>query len=156
MEGVSWNDAQEFIARLNQKTGKRYGLPTEAQWEFAAQGGAKSGGFEYAGSNVVDEVAWYGENSGDTSIPVGRKLPNELGLYDMSGNVWEWCQDWYDRDYYRWSPVDNPAGPDGGSRRVRRGGCWNDSSGNVRATRRDGGGPDGRFSLLGFRLVRSK
>lgn len=156
VETVSWNDAQEYIARLNQQTEKRYGLPTEAQWEYAARGGVKSRGFEYAGSNVVNEVAWYNENSGGTTIPVGRKLPNELGLYDMSGNVWEWCLDWYDQGYYRWGPSDNPAGPDGGSLRVFRGGGWDSSPGSVRAANRGWDEPGGRFVDLGFRLVRTE
>ena len=156
VDHVSWNDAQEFIARLNQNTGKRYGLPTEAQWEFAARGGVKSNGFEYAGSNVVNEVAWYKANSGGATIPVGRKLPNELGLYDMSGNVWEWCQDWASNNYYRWSPSENPSGPESGSFRVFRSGAYNSPPDYVSASHRYWGEPDWRQSNNGFRLVRAE
>ena len=96
VESVSWHDVQIFIKKLNQKTGKKYRLPTEKEWEFAAKGGNKSQGFEYAGSNDIDSVAWYRDNSDDKTHTVGQKLPNELGIYDMSGNVLEWCKDWYE------------------------------------------------------------
>ena len=123
---VSWNDCQTFIAKLNQLTGKAFRLPTEAEWEFAARGGLHSKGYAYSGSGNLDNVAWYNET---TKYPyywimnVATKAPNELGIYDMSGNVWEWCQDWYDENYYSISPVDSPTGPTSGTYRLLRGGC---------------------------------
>ena len=122
VEQVSWSDVQEFLQRLNVRTGQNYRLPTEAEWEFAARGGTKSKRYQYAGSNYLRDVAWYKDNSGDRTHPVGQKLPNELGLYDMSGNVWEWCQDWYG-DYLSYAQI-NPKGPSNGSFRVVRGGSW--------------------------------
>lgn len=125
VENVSWYDCQEFINKLNHKTGKAFRLPTEAEWEFAARGGNQSCGYYYSGSNDRDAVAWYrGENSHlNSTYCVGKKSPNELGLYDMSGNVYEWCQDWYGS--YSSEPQTNPSGPSSGTRRVLRGGCWN-------------------------------
>ncbi|MBK8193844.1 MAG: SUMF1/EgtB/PvdO family nonheme iron enzyme [Lewinellaceae bacterium] len=124
---VSWLAAQEYIKWLNAKTGRKYRLPTEAEWEYAARGGQKgtqtpSGMTKYAGSNNLDEVAWYYNNAGSTTHPVGQKKANELGLFDMSGNVWEWCSDWY-ADYST-APQTNPQGPNSGSFRVYRGGGW--------------------------------
>lgn len=127
VESVSWNDAQDFISRLNSRTGKRYRMPTEAEWEYAARSGGKRE--KYAGGNDVDAVAWYGSNSGSRTHPVGQKQPNGLGLYDMSGNVWEWCQDWYGGSYYNQSSRDNPGGPSSGSSRVIRGGGWVNAAG---------------------------
>ncbi|MCL2290711.1 MAG: SUMF1/EgtB/PvdO family nonheme iron enzyme [Bacteroidetes bacterium] len=124
IESVNWNEAQVFIAKLNAATGKKYRLPTEAEWEYAARGGHKSEGFKYSGSNNPSAVGWYKENNiGDWTQPVGRKDPNELGIYDMSGNVWEWCLDWYNSDYYKDAPQINPTGPLTGTLRVIRGGC---------------------------------
>jgi len=123
--GIRWDDAQEFISKLNQLTGKRYRLPTEAEWEYAARGGNRSKGYEYSGSNDIRLVAWYSDNSDTETHPVGRKRPNELGIYDMTGNVYEWCNDWYDEDYYKKSPKNNPQGPSNGTRRVMRGGVYN-------------------------------
>jgi formylglycine-generating enzyme required for sulfatase activity len=151
VEQVSWNDVQEFIRKLNAQTGKNYRLPTEAEWEYAARGGAQSRGYKYSGSNTVGDVAWYGDNSGKATHPVGQKLPNGLGLYDMSGNVEEWCSDRYGD--YSSSSQTNPAGPSSGSsgsRRVVRGGSL---EGGVHVWHRDGGGPGLRDYSLGFRLA---
>ena len=128
VECVSWEDCQEFIAKLNNITGKYFRLPTEAEWEFAARGGTKSKGFIYAGCNNLDEVAWYDSNSGGRTHDVGTKLPNELGLYDMSGNVCEWCSDWF--GVYSSAPQIKPKGPSSGTYRVCRGDSW--SSDDVR------------------------
>ena len=154
VDSVSWDDAQEFIKKLNAKTGKHYALPTEAQWEFAARGGNKSKNYEYAGCNEsdLDDYAWYDRNSFQTTNPVGKKKPNELGLYDMSGNVWEWCEDWYQEDYPS-GDIADPKGPSSGQKRVRRGGSWVNSSGGCRVSFRIGEGPSGRYSGIGFRLV---
>ena len=122
VEYVSWDDCQTFITKLNVLTGMQFRLPTEAEWEFAARGGNSSQGYKYSGSNNIDDVAWYGSNSNYNTHEVGTKAPNELGLYDMSGNVWEWCQDWYGS--YSSSAQTNPTGPTSGSYRVFRGGGW--------------------------------
>ena len=150
VEQVSWNDCQAFIRKLNELTGKKFSLPTEAQWEYAARGG-KSGGTKYSGSDNIGNVAWYEDNSGDRTHPVGMKKPNSLGIYDMSGNVWEWCQDWYG-DYSSYSQT-NPTGPDSGwSYRVYRGGCWFSLARVCRVSIRSGYAPGSRYSDLGFRL----
>ena len=117
---VSWKDCQKFISKLNSITGKTFRLPTEAEWEYAAHGGKKSRGYQYSGSNNISDVAWYGDNSDDKTHPVGSKQGNELGIYDMTGNVWEWCQDWF--SLYSSSPQVNPTGATSGSDRVFRGG----------------------------------
>ena len=123
VESVSWDDCQEFIQKLNRLNGRNFRLPTEAEWEFACRGGNNSRGYKYSGSNYIDNVAWYDGNSGGKTHPVGTKAPNELGIYDMSGNVWEWCSDWY-ADYTSYSQTD-PKGPQSGSYRVIRGaGCY--------------------------------
>ena len=154
---VSWNDAVAFCQWFSKKTGTTIRLPTEAEWEYAARGGQKSRGYKYAGSNNPDEVAWYLYNSGKKTHPVGQKKPNELGLYDMSGNVWEWCWDWYGENYYSQSPRNNPKGPSGGSDRVVRGGSCTSYARGVRlATRGDYGAPSYGLSSLGFRLLRTK
>jgi len=154
VEQVSWNDAQEFISTLNQKTGKRFRLPTEAEWEYAARSGGKKE--KWAGTSSegdLGDYAWYGKNSGRQTRPVGQKKPNGLGLYDMSGNVWEWCADWHDANYYQRSPRDNPGGPDRWSLRVSRGGSWAGSARDERATERRSGSSKGRSIEGGFRLV---
>ncbi len=153
VESVSWDDIQVFVTKLNQKTGKNFRLPTEAEWEYAARGGNKSQGYIYAGSNNLNEVAWYRDNSNRKTYPVGRKKPNELGIYDMSGNIWEWCQDWYDEDYYKNSPTNNPTGPTSGSNRVLRSCSWYDNAAYCRVANRDCCSPDYRFHDYGFRLV---
>ncbi len=121
---VSWDECQEFISKLNLLTGKNFRLPTEAEWEYAARGGKKGNGYKYAGSNILEDVAWYHDNSGNRIHIVKKKAPNELGLYDMCGNVWEWCQDWWDSEYYSKSSSINPQGPSSGVLRVLRGGCY--------------------------------
>jgi formylglycine-generating enzyme required for sulfatase activity len=151
VENVSWADAQTFIAKLNAKTGKNYRLPTEAEWEYAARGGSQSRGYKYSGSNNIDEVAWYDRNSRGTTHPVGQKKPNELGLYDMSGNVWDWCQDWYGP--YSGEAQTNPTGAKTGRLRVDRGGSWDYGAGYARVSSRRRGDPGLRFGLLGFRLA---
>lgn len=121
---VSWDDCQKFIKKLNSITGKKFRLPTEAEWEFAARGGNMSKGYKYAGSNTINDVSWYSTNSLYGTHEVATKKPNELGIYDMSGNSIEWCQDWYDYNYYKSSPSINPIGPKSGKQRVLRGGGW--------------------------------
>ena len=151
VERVSWEDCHEFIGRLNALTGLNFKLPTEAQWEYAARGGRLSKGYKYSGSNNLGEVGWYGSNSGNCTHRVGEKQPNELGLYDMSGNVWEWCEDWYG-DYSITSQRD-PLGAASGSCRVLRGGCWSNEAGCCRVSDRYGNAPGVRSDGLGFRLV---
>jgi len=151
VEDVSWNDTQEFIRRLNEATGKQYRLTTEAEWEYAARGGNKSQGYKYSGGNLLNDVAWYTDNSGSATHPVGTKRSNELGIYDMSGNVWEWCQDWYGT--YPSSPQRDPMGSLSGSDRVFRGGGWNYGAGNCRVSRRGDSSPGNRSDLLGFRVA---
>ena len=153
VESVSWNDCQVFISKLNAMTGQHYRLPTEAEWEFAARGGNSSRGYKYSGSSTLSDVAWYGENSGNKTHLVGTKSPNELGLYDMIGNVREWCSDWYGD--YNSSAQTNPAGPSRGTYRVYRGGGWVDNARLCRASCRSNYAPGYRYGDLGLRLVRS-
>ena len=153
---VSWEDCQDFITKLNDLTGKKFRLPTEAEWEYAARGGNKSKGYQYSGSNNLDNVAWHNDNSGSKTHIVKTKQPNELGIYDMSGNVWEWCQDWYSSTYYSVSDTNNPQGPSTGSGRVFRGGSWNYYARGCRSAYRSNGALDGLDTNLGLRLVLSE
>ena len=153
VEYVSWDDCQTFINRLNSYTGRNFRLPTEAEWEFAARGGNYSRHYKYSGSNYISDVAWYDGNSGNRTHPVGTKQANELGLYDMSGNVWEWCSDWYG-SYSSYSQND-PTGPNSGSNRVLRGGGWYIIAGGCRSSYRGCRTPGDRYRDLGFRLVLS-
>ena len=151
VEYVTWNDCQTFISRLNSLTGKNFRLPTEAEWEYAARGGNKSRGYKYAGSNTLSDVAWYSDNSSSKTHPVKQKQANELGLYDMSGNVHEWCQDWFGT--YSSSAQTNPTGPASGSNRVFRGGSWYSNAGYCRVSSRYYITPTYYYNNLGFRLA---
>ena len=153
IDNISWNDAQVFISRLNAKTGKKFRLPTEAEWEFAARGGIYHSGYTYSGGNNVADVAWYSDNSGRETHPIGEKVPNELGIYDMSGNILEWCNDWYDRDYYRYCQATNPQGPDHGYWRVLRGGSWTHIGIACSVSKRYSDNPDTKKSCYGLRLA---
>ena len=153
VEEVSWNDCQEFISKLNSLTGRKFRLPTEAEWEYAARGGKKSRSYQYSGSSNISDVAWYDGNSVNKTHPVGTKQANELGIYDMTGNVWEWCSDWY--GFYSSSSQTNPTGADSGSGRVCRGGSWYGNARYCRLSFRDCTPPDCRGYNLGLRLALS-
>ena len=148
---VSWEEAKEFCARLSRQTGKTYRLPTEAEWEYAARGGKKSEGSKYSGGWSIDNVAWYNGNSNNSTHPCGTKQPNALGIYDMSGNVYEWCEDWYGN--YLGYDTDNPRGASSGTYRVNRGGSWSGNAANCRVSDRDSDSPGYRRIILGFRVV---
>ena len=154
VETVSWNDCQTFITKLNELTGKNFRLPTEAEWEYAARGGNKSKGYKYSGSNTIRDVAWYDGNCGSATHDVKTKQANELGIYDMSGNVWEWCQDWY--GIYSSNSQTNPTGPSSGSSRVLRGGSWSGSARRCRVSFRGSHYPGNRINYSGFRLALSQ
>jgi formylglycine-generating enzyme required for sulfatase activity len=144
VENVSWNDCKDFIRKLNSLTGQNFRLPTEAEWEYAARGGNRSRGYKYSGSNSIGEVAWYTNNSSNTTHAVATKAPNELGIYDMSGNVWECTSDFWSSDY---------SSSRSGSYPVNRGGCWEDGAGVCRVSHRDFSEPTFRGPVLGFRLA---
>jgi formylglycine-generating enzyme required for sulfatase activity len=148
---VSWEDIQIFIAQLNQLTGKQYRLPTEAEWEYAARGGQQTQGYKYSGSNTIGNVTWYDSNSGKMAHPVGTKAANELGIYDMSGNIGEWCSDYWSATYP--SGANNPTGPTNGSNRVVRGGGWTGDARYCTVSYRSNYTPDYRFHYYGFRLA---
>ena len=151
VEEVSWDDCQTFINKLNSLTGQRFHLPTEAQWEYAARGGSKSLHYKYSGSNTLSAVAWYEDNSDDSTHPVKTKSPNELGLYDMSGNVSEWCQDWFGS--YNSGAQTNPTGPSSGACRMIRGAGWSFNARNCRVSIRRIYAPSYRDIYLGLRLA---
>lgn len=151
VEKVSYNDCLTFINKLNNLTGKKFRLPTEAEWEYAARGGKKSKGYKYSGSNNIDAVAWYKNNSDNKTHIVGSKQANELGIYDMSGNVWEWCQDWY--GVYSEGFQTNPTGPTSGDGRVVRGGSWITEGKGCRVSERDPGEPTSQVQIIGFRIA---
>ena len=151
VENVSWHDAQEFCKKLSELTGKRYVLPTEAQWEYAARGGNQRKRYTYSGSNNIDEVAKYDSSGGHSNVK--SKKPNELGIYDMSGNVWEWCSDWYSSSSYSSSSQINPQGPNSGSYRVLRGGSWYGYASDCRVALRGFSNPSRTKSYFGFRVV---
>ena len=156
---VNHTEAEEFCGRLNQRlrsqlpAGYSFALPTEAEWEYAARGGNKTNTYTYSGSNYLSDVAWCEDNSGESTHAVGMKRANELGLYDMSGNVWEWCEDWYSSSFYsdnrNWT---DPVNTYVGSRRVLRGGSWLSHAGRCRVSYRNVYNPGSRFSYCGFRL----
>ena len=148
---ISWYDCQTFVSKLSQLTGRTFRLPTEAEWEYAARGGNHSNGFMYAGSNDIDEIAWIDDNCGNQYHEVAMKKANELGLYDMSGNMWEWCQDWYGT--YPSEAVVDPTGPETGSYRIFRGGGWLDEARDCRVSRRYNFTPSSTDYSLGLRVV---
>ena len=154
VEHVTWNDCQNFISKLNRITGRKFRLPTEAEWEYAARGGKKSRGYQYSGSNNLSDVAWYQDNSGNKTHPVGKKRANELGIYDMAGNVVEWCYDWFDS--YSSSPQTNPTIETSDASHVYRGGSKSGDDWFCRSSYRDSFPPNARYDNLGIRLALSE
>lgn len=151
--GVTWEDATAFCKWLSAKTKKTVRLPTEAEWEYAARGGAKRHGYVFSGSEELGQVGWYSVNSGERTHLVHQLLPNELGLFDMSGNVSEWCADWYGERYFESAPAENPQGPATGNGRVIRGGSWYDSKSGCRVSARDQSAQTSSSNFIGFRCV---
>lgn len=154
VDNVSWDDCQLFVERLNGMTGRKFRFPTEAEWEYAARGGNKSKGYRYSGSNTLNDVAWFWNNSDQCTHPVSSKLPNELGLFDMSGNVSEWCQDWFES--YRKETQTNPFGAMNGNQRVVRGGCTAQTAQCQEVAHRWAAKPDAHDKNVGFRLALSE
>ena len=155
VESVSWEEVQDFITKLNAQSGMNYRLPTEAEWEYAAKGGKQSKGYTYSGSNALGSVAWCADNSGSKPHVAGGMQPNELGIYDISGNVWEWCSDWYGDYNYNYNSYGeiNPAGSSSGLYRVLRGGSWGSNPDYCRTGNRYRNFPGSRNYDYGFRLV---
>jgi formylglycine-generating enzyme len=151
---VSWKDAQAYCDWLAQKTGQKFRLPTEAEWEFAARGGKKTKKFNYSGGNAIEEVAWFDKNSNKQAHGVGSKKPNELGLYDLTGNVWEWVADWFGEDYFANSPERDPQGPRSGAMRVMRSGSYVNYPGDNRIAIRISNMPDDTGPFFGFRVAK--
>jgi formylglycine-generating enzyme required for sulfatase activity len=151
VRNISWFDAVEYLNWLSKETGKKFRLPTEAEWEFAAKGGNSSKGYKYAGGNNLGDVAWFAGNSGKQSHTIGRKMPNELMIYDMAGNIREWCADWYSDTYFQISPAVDPAGPEKGVQRVLRGGFWGSEEERMRISYRNSEFPYNSAQGFGFR-----
>ena len=153
VDTVSWDDCQNFLAKLQAKTGRKFALPTEAQWEFACRAGTTSPWSFGDAEARAGDYAWIGENSGNATHPVGEKKPNAWGLYDVHGNVWEWCADWYEKHSYPSSDATDPSGPPSGTAHILRGGAWGEHPNNIRSAVRNCLGPDGRHDGTGLRCV---
>ncbi|HZG83995.1 formylglycine-generating enzyme family protein [Paenibacillus sp.] len=152
VDSVSWEEAQIFLKKLQDKTGQKFGLPTEAQWEYAARAGTRTTWDFGDSESILGDYAWFGENSGDETHPVGQKKPNAWGLFDMYGNVQEWCNDWYANPYPE-GDVSDPQGPGSGDSRVLRGGAWGDDFTMVRSAYRNASGADAKTPGIGLRVV---
>jgi formylglycine-generating enzyme required for sulfatase activity len=152
IDSVKFSDAEDFCSRASKIVGKRIGLPTEAEWEYACRAGTTTKFNICDDDSELDQTAWYQGNSEGKPHPVGQKKPNSWGLYDMHGNIWEWCQDWYAEDYYSQSPSLDPPGPASGTKRVTRGGCWNSTAWSCRSAQRNGSDP-AWFQEHGFRVI---
>jgi len=150
---ISWNDAVAYCNWLSKRSGMHFRLPTEAEWEYAARGGNKTKHSSFSGGSDFLDIGWFADNSGDRTHKVGLKKANELGIYDMNGNVWEWCNDWFSEEYYAFSPQDDPHGPDKGKYRVLRGGSWNNAPEECTVYYRNWHQPDERKGTYGFRLA---